>query len=52
MNALAWVAVQVVGAPLLCVALARLRGGATIFSLGAMAWWYVLVSGNLTPPPV
>ena len=51
-NALAWVAVQVVGAPLLCVALARLRGGATIFSLGAMAWWYVLVSGNLTPPPV
>jgi hypothetical protein len=49
-NALAWLGVQVLGVPLLCVALGRLRGGATLFSLAAMAWWYMLVSGNLTPP--
>jgi hypothetical protein len=50
MNALIWAAAQVGGAPLMCVVLARLRGGATVFALGAMVWWYVLVSGNLTPP--
>jgi hypothetical protein len=50
-NALIWVGVQVALAPLLCVALARVRGGATVFALGAMGWWYVLVSGNLAPPP-
>lgn len=49
-HALIWVAAQVIGVPLLCVMLARLRGGATTFALGAMAWWYALVSGNLTPP--
>ncbi len=49
-NGLEWVGVQVVAAPLLCVALARVRGGATVFSLVAMGWWYVLVSGNLSPP--
>ncbi|WP_163260438.1 hypothetical protein [Caulobacter sp. 17J65-9] len=50
-NALIWVAAQVVAAPLLCVIAARFRGGATVYSLVAMAWWYTLVSGNLTPPP-
>ena len=49
-NALEWVGVQVVAAPLLCVALARLRGGATVFALASMAWWYMLVSGNLPAP--
>ena len=49
-NALEWVGVQVVAAPLLCVALARLRGGATVFALGSMMWWYMLVSGNLRVP--
>lgn len=50
-NALTWAAAQVVAAPLICVVLARLRNGATVFGLGAMGWWYMLVSGNLTPPP-
>jgi hypothetical protein len=49
-NALLWLALQITVAPLLCVALSRLRGGATIFSLLAMGWWYMLVSGNLPPP--
>jgi hypothetical protein len=49
-NALIWVAAQVVGAAFACVALARVRGGATVFSLAAMGWWYMLVSGNLPPP--
>ncbi|HEY3814679.1 MAG TPA: hypothetical protein VGL66_15775 [Caulobacteraceae bacterium] len=49
-NALAWLAIQITAAPLLCVALARLRGGATIFALLSMMWWYLLVSGNLPPP--
>ena len=26
------------------------RGGATMFSLAAMAWWYLMVSGNATIP--
>jgi hypothetical protein len=47
---LAWLAVQIVGMPLLCVALARVRGGATLFALAAMVWWYLLVSGNLPAP--
>jgi hypothetical protein len=49
-NALIWAVVQIVGAPLLCVVLARLRGGAMVFALGAMAWWYALVSGNVIAP--
>ncbi|HWA92133.1 MAG TPA: hypothetical protein VG889_19000 [Rhizomicrobium sp.] len=48
---LAWLATQIVAAPLLCVGLARLRGGATAFSLLAMAWWYLMVSGNAQIPP-
>lgn len=49
-GALSWLAVQVAVAPILCVGLARLPGGATLFSLGAMVWWYLLVSGNLRAP--
>jgi hypothetical protein len=47
---LAWLATQIVAAPLLCVGLARLRGGATMFALPAMAWWYLMVSGNAPIP--
>lgn len=50
MHGLAWLAVQIVAAPLFCVALARLRGGATAFSLAAMLWWYLMVSGNAQIP--
>ncbi len=49
-NALIWLAAQVALAPLLCVVLARLRGGATVFALASMMWWYMLVSGNLPAP--
>jgi hypothetical protein len=47
---LIWLAAQIVAAPLLCVGLARLRGGATMFSLVAMSWWYLMVSGNAPIP--
>lgn len=50
LHGLAWLAMQVLAAPLLCVGLARLRGGATMFSLAAMAWWYVMISGNAQVP--
>lgn len=49
-DGLAWVAMQVAAGPLLCVGLARFRGGATMFSLAAMAWWYLMVSGNAPLP--
>jgi hypothetical protein len=49
-HGLMWLATQIALAPLLCVGLARLRGGATIFSLAAMAWWYLMVSGNAAIP--
>lgn len=49
-HGLTWLAIQIVAAPLLCVGLARLRGGATMFSLAAMAWWYLMVSGNAPIP--
>jgi hypothetical protein len=50
MHGLLWLATQIVAAPLLCVGLARLRGGATMFSLVAMAWWYLMISGNAPIP--
>jgi hypothetical protein len=49
-HGLTWLAIQIVASPLLCVGLARLRGGATIFSLAAMAWWYLMISGNASIP--
>lgn len=49
-HGLVWLAMQIVAAPLLCVGLARLRGGATMFSLVAMAWWYLMISGNAPVP--
>jgi hypothetical protein len=49
-HGLTWLALQIAAAPLLCVGLARLRGGATLFSLVAMLWWYLLVSGNAVIP--
>jgi hypothetical protein len=49
-HGLAWLGAQIAIAPLLCVGLARLRGGATIFSLVAMLWWYLMVSGNAVIP--
>ena len=49
-HGLLWLATQIAAAPLLCVGLARLRGGATIFSLAAMMWWYLMVSGNALIP--
>jgi hypothetical protein len=51
LNALTWLGLQIAAVPLLCVALARLRGGATVFALASMMWWYMLVSGNLPAPP-
>lgn len=48
---LAWLAAQIAAAPLLCVGLARIRGGATMFSLVAMVWWYLMISGNAVIPP-
>jgi len=50
MHGLIWLAAQIGAAPLLCVGLARLRGGATIFSLAAMMWWYLMISGNAPIP--
>lgn len=50
-HGLAWLAAQIVAAPLLCVGLSRLSGGATMFSLAAMMWWYLMVSGNAPIPP-
>jgi hypothetical protein len=50
-HGLTWLALQIVAAPLLCVGLARVRGGATMFSLGAMAWWYLMITGNAPLPP-
>jgi hypothetical protein len=50
MHGLIWLAAQIGAAPLLCVGLARLRGGATIFSLAAMMWWYLMISGNALIP--
>jgi hypothetical protein len=50
LHGLLWLAAQIALAPLLCVGLARLRGGATIFSLAAMFWWYLMVSGNVRIP--
>jgi hypothetical protein len=47
---LIWLAAQIVAAPLFCVGLARLRGGATMFSLAAMACWYLMISGNAPIP--
>jgi len=49
-HGLAWLAMQIAAAPLLCLALARLRGGATLFSLVAMVWWYLMISGNAIIP--
>ena len=49
-HGLFWLAAQIVAAPLLCVGLARLRGGATLFSLAAMTWWYLMISGNAPIP--
>jgi hypothetical protein len=49
-HGLLWLAAQIAVAPLLCVGLARLRGGATMFSLAAMFWWYLMVSGNARIP--
>lgn len=49
-HGLAWLGTQIVAVPILCVGLARLRGGATIFSLAAMLWWYMMVSGNALIP--
>jgi hypothetical protein len=49
-HGLMWLAIQIVLAPLLCIGLARLRGGATMFSLAAMLWWYLMVSGNAAVP--
>jgi hypothetical protein len=49
-HGLAWLGIQIVAAALLCVGLARLRGGATLFSLIAMAWWYLMISGNAPLP--
>ncbi len=49
-NGLIWLATQIVAAGFLCVGLARLRGGATMFSLTAMTWWYLMVSGNALVP--
>ncbi|HEY6579065.1 MAG TPA: hypothetical protein VIY09_07060 [Rhizomicrobium sp.] len=50
LHGLLWLAAQIAIAPLVCVGLARLRGGATIFSLAAMLWWYLMVSGNAPIP--
>jgi hypothetical protein len=50
LHGLLWLAAQIAIASLLCVALARLRGGATMFSLAAMMWWYVMISGNARIP--
>lgn len=50
LNGLIWLVIQIVAAPLLCVGIARLRGGATIFSLAAMLWWYLMISGNAPVP--
>jgi hypothetical protein len=50
LHGLLWLAAQVAIAPLLCVGLARLRGGATMFSLAAMLWWYLMISGNAQIP--
>jgi hypothetical protein len=49
-HGLSWLALQIAAAPLLCIGLARLRGGATMFSLAAMAWWYLMISGNAPIP--
>jgi hypothetical protein len=49
-HGLLWLGAQIVAAPLLCIGLARLRGGATMFSLVAMLWWYLMISGNATMP--
>jgi hypothetical protein len=49
-HGLEWLAVQIVVAPILCIVLAPLRGGATMFSLSAMLWWYLMVSGNAMIP--
>jgi hypothetical protein len=49
-HGLEWLALQILAAPLLCVALAPVRGGATMFSLVAMTWWYLMVSGNAVIP--
>jgi len=49
-HGLVWLGAQIAVAPLLCVGLARLRGGATIFSLMAMLWWYIMISGNAVLP--
>jgi hypothetical protein len=50
LHGLFWLAAQIAIAPLLCVGLARLRGGATMFSLAAMLWWYLMISGNAQIP--
>ena len=50
LHGLLWLATQIIVAPLLCVGLARLRGGATLFSLVAMLWWYLMISGNAAVP--
>jgi hypothetical protein len=50
MHGLTWLAAQIVAAPLFCVGLARLRGGATLFSLVAMGWWYLMISDNASIP--
>ena len=49
-HGLQWLGIQIAVAALLCVGLARLRGGATMFSLAAMFWWYLMVSGNARIP--
>lgn len=50
MHGLTWLGVQIAITPLLCLGLARLRGGATMFSLAVTMWWYLMVSGNATLP--
>jgi hypothetical protein len=49
-HGLLWLATQIVAAPLLCVGLSRLRGGATLFSLVSLLWWYLMISGNAAIP--
>lgn len=47
---LGWLGIQILAGGGLCVGLGRLRGGATLFSLAALVWWYLLVSGDVRLP--
>jgi hypothetical protein len=44
---LGWLVAQILIAATACVALVRFRGGSTLFSLIALLWWYMLISGNM-----